>query len=170
MYLEYLLPMVLQVLAFGVVVLEVLIPSFGLLGVVGLGLFGWSWFIIIRDLPGEAAIAFGIANVVLLPFAIKFAMSLVGKSPLHHGEDLGTGSGLEPETTRLEAHIGQSAIVEAPLRPIGRIRLDNGLIHEAATTGEYLPKGVAVRITATEWGRYVVEKIEDSPVQQGELT
>jgi membrane-bound ClpP family serine protease len=154
---KYLWPAILQVLCFGVALAEVMIPSFGILTVISAGLLVWSW-ILISELPRAAALAFGAADLVLIPIGIKIAFTYLGRSKASHTTDLGTGSGLESLDRRLEAHVGTVVAVEAALRPTGKIRIGEDLF-EAQTAGEFVDKGSEVRIVSVHGSRFQVEKV-----------
>ena len=154
---NYLWPAILQALSFGVALAEVVIPSFGILAVVSAGLLVWSW-ILIAELPRAAALIFGAADLVLIPIGIKIAFSYLGRSPVSHTTDLGTGSGLESLDRQLEAHVGSVVPVEAALRPTGKIRIGEELF-EAQTAGEFVEKGAQVKVVSVHGSRFQVEKV-----------
>ncbi len=155
---QYLWPVVLQALAFAVVIAEVLIPSFGLLGVIALALGAWSWYLIVTGLPTTAMVAFAAADVVLVPLAIRYAFRYLGRSPVSHLSDVGSGSGLEEAARLLREKVGREAVAETPLRPAGKIRLD-GEIHEAQASGEYIEPGARVRLTGVSGTVFRVERV-----------
>jgi membrane-bound serine protease (ClpP class) len=153
----YAWPVALQLLAFAVLFAEVLIPSFGVLSVIALGLGAWSWYFILAELPAGAKIAFAVADIILVPTAVRFAFRYLGRSPVSHRTDVGVGSGLEDLSRGLAAHVGRAAVAESFLRPSGKLRLD-GVVFEARTAGEFVDKGAAVRIIAVDGGGFLVEK------------
>jgi membrane-bound serine protease (ClpP class) len=155
---KLLLPIALQAMAFGVAFAEVVVPSFGILLVLCLGLAGYSWYIILTQLPFSAAAAFGGADVILIPFFIKYAFKYLGNSPISHSSDLGTGSGLDAVDLALQRHVGVTALVDATLRPTGRIRIGEEFF-EAQTGGDFVEKGASVRIVSVNGSRFLVEKL-----------
>lgn len=154
--LAYFWPALLQVLAFGVVIGEILLPSLGLLSLLSLGLFAYSWIWILGELPGWAAWTYGGLDIALAPFAVKFAFRFMGKSTISHRSDLGRGSGLEELDRNLARHIGQEAVVEMPLRPSGKIRLGNDVL-DAVSDGSFLDRGARVRVVSVSGSRIQVE-------------
>lgn len=151
-------PIALQAMAFGVAFAEVIVPSFGILLIVCLGLGAWSWYVILTQLPGSAAVWFGIADMILVPVFIKYAFKYLGKSRISHQTSLGQGSGLEELDKDLQRHVGTSADVDADLRPTGRIRIGDD-VFEAQTAGDYVAKGASVRIVSVNGSRFQVEKL-----------
>lgn len=154
---KYFWPILLQALAFGVGFAEVLVISFGLLSVLCIALSLYSWYYIVNNLPHGAAIAFGVADLILVPVAIKFGFTLMGRSPISHRSSLGTGSGFEVRDAELQRHVGAMARVEAPLRPVGKIRIGAELF-EAQTVGEFAERGATVKISGIRGNGFIVEK------------
>ncbi len=154
---NYLWPILLQALAFAVLFAEVLIPSFGLLGVIALGLGAWSWYLILTGLPSGAMIAFAAADMLLVPIAIRYAFRYLGRSPVSHLSDVGPGSGLEEASGILRDKVGREAVAETALRPVGRIRLDDE-VFEAQSTGEFIEAGAIVRLTSVSGTGFRVER------------
>jgi membrane-bound serine protease (ClpP class) len=155
----YAWPVALQLLAFAVFFAEILIPSFGALGAIAVGLGAWSWYFILAELPSGAKLAFAVADLLLVPLAVRFGFRYLGKSPVSHRSDLGAGSGLEDVSRELAAHVGRAGVAESFLRPSGKLRLD-GAVYEARTAGEYVEQGAPVRIVAVDGGGFLVEKIK----------
>lgn len=157
-------PIILQALAFAVLFAEILIPSFGALGVVAAGLGLWSWYLIVTELPTSGLIAFAVADAILVPIAVRYAFRYLGRSPVSHVTHVGTGSGLEDTTRTLSALIGAVAEAETALRPSGKVRVDD-VIHEAQSAGEFVEKGAPVRIIAVRGAELLVEKIQPGSSQ-----
>jgi membrane-bound serine protease (ClpP class) len=157
-------PIALQIMAFGVALAEVIVPSFGILLVVCIGLAGYSWYVILNQLPHSAAYCFGIADLITVPLFIKFAFAYLGRSAISHGTDLGTGSGQDALDKDLQRHVGVTALVDATLRPTGRIRIGDDTF-EAQTGGDWVEKGQRVKVVSVSGSRFHVEKIADSKNQ-----
>lgn len=153
---NFLYAFLLQALAFGIGFVEVIVPSFGILLIVCGGVAIYSWYYIITELPRWAAAVFGIADIILIPIGFKFAFSYLGKSSMSHQTNLGTGSGLETLDAELARHVGVTALVEAQLRPSGKIRIGED-IYEAQTNGEWVEKGRKVRVVSVIGSRFNVE-------------
>jgi len=155
---KYAWPAILQILAFGVAFAEVMIPSFGLLTLLCAGLGIYSWYYIITVLPNGAAIGFGIADIILIPMAVKIGFTYLGHSPVSHITNLGTGGGMEARDQEMTKLIGQTALVDAPLRPSGKVRIGDE-VYEAKTTGDFVERNAQVRITGLASAALLVEKI-----------
>lgn len=151
-------PLVLQALAFAVLFAEVLIPSFGVLTLVALALGIWSWYFVVTEFSVSGIIAFALADAILVPLAVRQMFRYLGRSPVSHVSDVGTGSGLEAATRALGVHLGTVVEADTALRPAGKIRVGDD-VYEARTTGEFVDKGDRVRITALRGTEFLVEKI-----------
>jgi membrane-bound ClpP family serine protease len=151
-------PIVLQALAFAIAMAEVIVPSFGILALICAALAGYSWYIILTRLGHHAAIGFGIADVLLIPVGIKLAFNFLGRSSISHRTDLGSGSGLESVDSELQRHVGVTALVDAPLRPTGKIRIGDE-VYEAQTSGDWAERGSQVKVVSVIGSRFQVEKI-----------
>jgi membrane-bound serine protease (ClpP class) len=155
---NYAWPAILQLFAFAVLFAEVLVPSFGVLSLIALGLGVWSWYFIVTELSGVAVAVFAIADAILVPLAVRQAFRYLGRSPVSHRTDVGVGSGLEETMRTLGARTGRDAIADSPLRPAGKIRID-GDLYEARTAGEFVQRGALVRIVAVQGAEYIVEPV-----------
>ncbi len=153
---KWILPILFQVLAYSVGIAEVLVPSFGILSMVAIGLLVYSWYIILHTLPTSAAIVFGIVDLVALPFAVKFAMRLMDRTGISHLNALSKGPGNEVnEDSRLQ-YIGQMGTVIAALRPAGQIQIGDQIL-EARSWGNFLEKGQRVTVVSVEGMNLLVE-------------
>ncbi len=155
---RFLWPIALQLMAFGVALAELMLPSFGVLLVLCLGIAGYSWYVILAQLPHAAATWFGIADAVLIPVFMRYAFAYLGRSAISHGTTLETGSGQGAAERELQRHVGVTVPVEATLRPTGRIRIGDD-IFEAQTGGDWVEKGARVKIVSVIGSRFQVEKI-----------
>jgi membrane-bound serine protease (ClpP class) len=154
---NYLWPAILQLLAFAVLFAEILVPSFGTLTLVALGLGVWSWAYIVAELPRAGVIAFAAADAVLVPLAVRQAFRFLGRSPVSHRTDVGAGSGLEEATRALQPRVGREAVAETPLRPAGKVRLDDEVL-EAEASGEFIEAGARVRLVGVRGTIFLVER------------
>jgi len=152
---KILIPIFLQILAFGTGIAEAILPSFGLLMVVSLALFGASWWWIITYLNQTALVIFAVANAIAIPFAIQWAIKLMKKSSLSLQEALPSGASMDSEAVALQNLVGLEGVTESFLRPSGKVRVESRLL-DAVSTGDFLEKGVAVLIKAVNGSELVV--------------
>lgn len=150
-------PVALQAMAYGLAFAEIVVPSFGILLILCLGVAGYSWYVILHQLPQAAAIGFGIADLITVPIFVKFSLAYLRRSSMSHTTDVGKGSGLDAVDRELQRHVGVTVAVDATLRPTGRIRIGDDTF-EAQTGGEFVEKGALVRIVSVSGSRFHVEK------------
>jgi membrane-bound ClpP family serine protease len=150
-------PILLQFLSILAGMAEALLPSFGLLTVLCLSLFGYSWFWILTRLSGGAPWIFGAADIVIIPCAVYAAFKLLGIVKISHHSSLGSGAGLEDQENALKKIIGEFGIVESSLRPVGKI-LVGETVFEAKAEGEFLAQGERIKILRIIGTQIIVER------------
>lgn len=150
-------PLALQALAFAVGFAEVILPSFGLLAVLCLGLFAWSWVLLAAHFGRGMMLGVGLFDLVMIPLLIRAGFAYLGKSAISHRTDLGQGSGLENVDIELGRHVGALAVADTALRPTGRIRIGEET-YEAHTAGDWVERGAQVKVVSVAGSRFQVEK------------
>jgi len=164
---KLLLPIILQAVAFAVGVAEVLIPSFGILTLIAVALFVYSWYYILQHLSGTAALGFGIADLIMLPVVIKIALNLFKTSNISLSTSLPSGTGLQEQEKKWKELVGQQGIVVATLRPGGQIKIGEE-IYEATTLGDFIEKETTVQVVSVEDNKIIVEYLTKSVTTKGE--
>jgi len=152
------LPIVLQAIAFVVGVAEVLIPSFGMLTLIAVALFAYSWYYISQHLSGTAVLGFGIADIIMLPVVIKIALKLFKTSNIALNTSLNSGTGLQEQEEKWKELVGQQGKVVATLRPGGQIQIGDA-IYEATTLGDFIEKETTVQVVSVEGNKIIVESV-----------
>ncbi len=163
----------------------VLIPGFGIAGVLGLiCLLGGLLFSLVPSFDttymeinsgGEMMFAALITGSVLVVSCILLLilMERGGKSKFFKfmflEKNLPTGraarkKGIETDKTAAEltekAHnelLGMTAVAYTPLRPSGKIKLNDGRLLDVITPGDYIDKGTTVKIIAVDMNRILVD-------------
>ncbi len=133
-------------------VLEIFIPSYGILGLfaagfAGLGIYGFFH-------QGREALAFG-ALVVLVAFMVLVLRYVVRRLKLS-----GT---LPPETSisvdeELPSFDGKQGIAVTPLRPAGIAKIDGKRV-DVVTSGKFIDQDKRVQVVETSGNRVVVREI-----------
>lgn len=131
------------------IVLEIFVPSFGILGIVGGYLFIES-IISIRNFinPIPYILIALILAVIIIAIIVKVFYKNMGKNIFVLNTDLkkSKGHGQQDLFTSL---IGRQAVVNKTLRPSGEVEID-GMIYEAVSFGNYISKGQKVVVTKTK--------------------
>lgn len=150
------------VLLFGLglllIVAEVLVPSFGLLGgsatLCILGAIGWGYSV---DPALGTNLLF--AAALLVPLVLVFGLKLFPKSPLGRrftarGYSFEDGRGVD---RRDDALLGARGVVAAPCRPAG-IALLAGRRVDVVSRGEHIDAGVEVVVVEVSGNRVIVAR------------
>ena len=141
------------------IVAEVLIPSFGVLGggatLCILGAIGWAY-------SQDAALGTQllVAAVVLVPLFLVFGLKLFPKSPLGRkftatGFTFEDGRGTD---RRDDALLGARGIVAATCRPAGIANLDGRRV-DVVSRGELIEAGTEVTVVEVSGNRVIVARV-----------
>jgi len=157
------------------VVLEVLIPSFGLLTLCALACFGLSIWQASKAGTG-AAVTMGVLAPILTVMILYFGLKYIPRTSwgrgliLRNPEDEGARL---PPTTSEKAHltaeggteeeemlplVGKEGVAHSELRPAG-VALIEGQRVDVVTEGGMLEAGARIRVVAVEGNRVVVRQV-----------
>lgn len=143
----------------GLIILEAFMPGFGIAGISGIILeivaivltsthFGMLWGLIATF---AVLLFIGIAVFISYRSAMKGRLS---KSPLVlKGEESSVQA-----APSLQGWTDREGVAVTALRPAGFIEIDGTRLN-ASTSGEFLEKGTAVRVTGAEGDHLVIRKI-----------
>ena len=155
-------PILLLIASLALLVIEVLIVSFGLISLIAIGFGVGGIMLAFQESAVYGWSLVGIA-VVGAPLTIKGAFILLPKLPFARGMYLKA-----PELTDAERHaadktdislVGREGKATSPLRPSGTVLLD-GRPRDVVTKGIMIAKGATVRVVDVSGNRIVVEPIE----------
>jgi len=150
-----------------IAIIEVMIPSGGLLAVVALFCF-CSSIACAYEHSGWAAIVMGCAQGICVPLTILWAFKVLPKTSLGKKLILATpdqrrGDENQKDNRQLTLQIEQyqnlvgcEGVLVTPLRPSGTVEI-NGERISVVSDGEPIPKGTRVRVTQVEGNRIVVK-------------
>jgi len=150
------------VLSAVLMVVEVFIPSFGLLTLMALACLGGGIAIFFQISTTAGWIGCGVA-VVLIPVVWIVVYKLfpylpIGRAMLMKRGDKATGHGV-PDGLVLKGLLGREGVVWTPLRPVGVCDFDGQRVECVAETG-YVPKGRRVKVIHVEGVQVTVRLIE----------
>ena len=139
----------------GLIILEAFIPGFGVAGIFGIILEVVALWATWRLHGVPTALIALLAVLILIGFAIflsyRSAMNgRLSRSPLILKETEAADAAATPEQW-----IGQEGVTVTSLRPAGQIDI-NGVRLNAASSGDFIPKGTAVLVTGTEGDHLVI--------------
>ena len=155
----YVLPVVLQLLGIGVIVVEIFVPSFGLLAALAAGLLLYSLYLVFTTISVNVGLVFVGVDIFVTPVVLVMAFNALGASSWSLHKTLSRKEGVASQSPDLAAWVGQTGVAVTNLRPSGTVMIgDNRL--DAVTDGEYVDAGTPVTVTLVSGNRMVVEKIE----------
>lgn len=144
-------------------VAEVFMPGFGIAGISGIVLELISIVLVYLKYGGLAAL--GLTIVILAVIGITISVSLrsatkgrLSKSPIILKERETTAEGYIA-SAEMDVFVGREGETITPLRPTGLAEFD-GIRLNVVSEGEYIPKGISVRVQVTDGSRVVVRRIE----------
>jgi membrane-bound serine protease (ClpP class) len=159
------------VLAIGLLVLGfifmgvevILVPGFGVIGLVGLGALGGGCYVLWQAAGPLAGVLGVVCSLVLSVLMVwSFVRSKRARKLILEQEVSGIATGAE----RLEPLIGREAEVLSPLRPSGIVGIDGERYDGMLKDGGFMEKGSRARVVGSEHGQIVLEPIESDDTPQ----
>ena len=146
----------------GLLILEVFLPSFGIVGIMGI-LLELASVVLVYLRHGElAALGMLVACLAVVSITISIAIRSASKGRLSKTPIILTERETLEEgysaTADMEVFLGRDGITTTVLRPTGMAVFD-GVKLNVVSDGEYIDKEVAVRIMKVEGTRVVVERL-----------
>ena len=143
-------------------VMEIFIPSFGLLSLLALGAFLWGAFLFFQIGTTVGWVGLGTAIVVIPTFWIitykVFPKTSLGRSMVLNNEPRPVGDAIA-EKEQLAALVGKSGKTLGPLRPVGGCEIDGLRVACTAEVG-FIPKGAEIEVIRVEGNTVTVRTKE----------
>ena len=157
------LPIVIcSIVGIALLVAEAFMPGCGVAGISGIVLVTVG--IVLTYLAHGGLAALGLAIVVLAVIGISISMSLrsatkgrLSKSPLILNDSETTAAGFIA-TADMDIFLGREGITTTILRPTGMAEFD-GVKLNVVSDGEYIPKGIHVKVDRVDGSRVIVRHI-----------
>lgn len=143
------------------IIAEILIPSFGVLGGAS-ALCLVAAVVLGYQVDSTVGTGFLIAAIVLVPAMILLGLKILPRGPFAKhlvapGPSFEDGRVVDPRAVGLEGHEG---VVESPLRPSGTARIDGRRI-DVVSRGEMIEVGARVRVLEVKGNRVVVARVPE---------
>lgn len=156
---ESVFALILQLGGILVLMIEIIIPSFGILTVVALVLLAYSWVVIVNNMnPAQIAI-FATADLIALPICLYIGIKFFKYSPLTHKNVLKRGSALSSDD-QANSLLGKKGVVESQLKPVGKALIEGKLI-EVSSEGDVLDKDTPIVVVQVNGMKVTVEPINN---------
>ncbi len=150
----------LQLLAAGILIAEVIIPSGGLLGMLAAGLIGYSLYSVFTDVSVNTGYVFLVADVVTLPFIVIFGLKMLARSPATLRTALSSSDGVTSQSSDMEGFLGKTGTTLCDLRPSGAALIEDRRL-DVISRGEYIEKGAEIVVAAVTGNQIIVEEKSD---------
>ncbi|HKK99827.1 MAG TPA: NfeD family protein [Desulfotignum sp.] len=156
---SYIFPVLLQVLGLVVIVVEIFVPSLGLLSVMAAGILLYSLYLVFSTISFAAGMVFLGVDMFLIPVVLVLGFKALGASSLSLHKELSRRDGVFSQAPDLVSWKGKQGEVITDLRPSGTVMIEGKRL-DAVTDGEYMDAGTPVVVTQVSGNRIVVDKIE----------
>jgi membrane-bound ClpP family serine protease len=131
-------PIILQIVGVAVIIVEIIIPSGGVLSILAALIFGYSLFIVFTELSTTVGMFFVAADIIIIPVLVYVGLRLLAKSPVTLHATLASEHGVTSQDATLADYAGKTGIAKSNLRPAG-IAVIEGKRVDVVTRGEYIP-------------------------------
>lgn len=159
----FFLGLFLIILAAFLLVVEIFVPSFGLLTGCAVAAFAGGIWVFFRESTAAGWMGVGIAVVVMpIVWVVTYRMfpnTRFGKSVSLAGPKRDKGDAI-PDTPDLAKMLGERGVVISPLRPVGMCEFDGERLECVAETG-YVENGVTIKVIRVEGTQLTVRILED---------
>ena len=160
------LPIILQLIGIFVIIAEIIIPSGGLLSLIAIGIFAYSFFLIFA-ISVSAGVMVVIADVILLPILVIVGLKLLAKSPVTLRQTLARSEGVISQSSELDTYIHQQGKAITDLRPSGMAMINSKRV-DVVSRGEYIEKGAEIYVSAVKGNQIIVRKNEELEIRNEE--
>ncbi|MCF8136958.1 MAG: serine protease [Desulfotignum sp.] len=156
---SYLFPVLLQVLGLMVIVVEIFVPSLGILAVTAAGILFYSLYLVFTTISFTAGMMFLGVDILMIPVMMVLGFKALGASSLSLHKKLSSKEGVSSQAPDLVTWKGKKGEAITDLRPSGTVMIEGKRL-DAVTDGEYVDAGTSVVVTLVSGNRIVVDKNE----------
>ena len=153
------LPIVLQLMGFLVIIVEVIVPTGGILALVSTGLIGGSLYLAFTKVSSVAGYMFVVTDLIVIPVIVFFGFKLLAKSPAALNRCLSQEDGVQSQSPELALYMGMEGVAATDLRPSGTAMI-GGKRLDVVSRGEYLEKSSNIVVIAVTGNQIIVSKKE----------
>lgn len=156
---------ILMIIGCGIIVLEVFLPSGGLLSFFSAIVIVASLVMAFRS-SLTTGLSFILVTLVAVPSAIGFAFKVLPHTPIGRAflGELKSGEELKPEDPR-RSLVGKLGVAKSKMLPSGSVQIDGKYI-DAISQGPAIDMGQAVVVTEVRGNRVVVRPADEREAKQ----
>lgn len=156
---QLVLPFILQFVGISIVILEMIVPSGGILALLSIGIIGYSLYLVFTTVSTSIGITFVAVDAVLIPLALLVGLKLLAKSPAALKTSLSKESGVQSQSPELDKFMGAEGVAISDLRPSGTALLLDCRV-DVVSRGEYIEKSSPIIVRAITGNQIIVSKKE----------
>lgn len=154
------LPFVLQFVGIAIVILEMVIPSGGILALLSIGMIGYSLYLVFTTVSTSVGMTFVGVDAILIPVALLIGIKLLAKSPAALNKSLSREEGVMSQSPELDQYMGAEGVAITDLRPSGTALILDKRV-DVVSRGEYIEKTSAIVVRTITGNQIIVSKKED---------
>jgi membrane-bound ClpP family serine protease len=155
----YIVPVALQLLGLAVIVVEIFVPSLGLLSALAAGILLYSLYLVFTTISFNMGLVFVGLDIFVIPVVLILGLKALGASSWSLHKKLSSSEGVASQSPTLKTWLGRQGVAVTNLRPSGTIMIDETRL-DAVTDGEYVDAGTPVVVTLVSGNRIVDDKTE----------
>jgi membrane-bound ClpP family serine protease len=155
---ELTVPIILQLMGVLVIIAEIILPSGGLLSLLALAIFGYSFYLIFTDFTTTVGVVFIVVDLITIPILLVVGLKLLAKSPATLSTQLSKAQGVSSQAPGIEAFMGQSGIASTALRPAGTAHI-NGQRVDVVSRGEFIEKDAPILVIGVTGNQIIVSTV-----------
>ncbi len=154
----YILPVLLQIIGALVIIVEIFIPSLGVLSIIALAVLFYSLYIVFTTISTTAGIVFTGLDIIFVPVVIVLGIKILANSPLSLKRELSKQNGVVSQKEKLETYINVKGIAVTDLRPAGMASINSKRV-DVVTDGEYIDADTPVVVIGVSGNRIIVDRL-----------
>ncbi len=154
----YILPAALQILGILVIVVEIFVPSMGILSLLAAGLLIYSLVLVFGQISQAAGMLFLGVDLVAVPVLFYVGIRVLGASSLSLQSKLSSRDGVTSQSPDLSTWKGKTGKAVTNLRPAGMAMIGEKRL-DVVTEGEYVVSGTMVTVTDVRGNQIIVEPV-----------
>ncbi|MBU2648879.1 NfeD family protein [bacterium] len=150
-------PIILQLVGIVIVMVEIIVPSGGLLALLAAAAFGYSLYSVFTSASMAMGLGFVLADVIMIPIIVIIGFKALAKSPVTLRKILSSEQGVSVQQKSLRRYLGMEGVAITDLRPSGiaiiaKERLD------VVTEGKYLAKDAPLIVVSVTGNQIIVRE------------
>ena len=169
-------PFWIQLAMFGTIILEILLPSGGLLFILALGFLIWSWVLILSGEPNLHLYLYLAIDIIGIPILLWYSLKVLEKSSFSLHASLDQDFHSPDAWDHLKGDLeGLQGVVTQSLRPIGKVLIElpiqdstselndeskfQKIEVEALSQRDWIEEGSKIMVLSTKENKVIVKQI-----------